>query len=225
MTLCIIKKNLELKKILTFGFIIFSINLHSQIITRYFIEGVDIVDYVTLEICADSLTGINNVKLITEKTTHKNQINIDQLIYVIKSFDYPKDGPLIGKCGNLTFSLINPEFENLKLNDAEIKECSNFKIGNYSYSHINHLDTKIKRSKKTQKEISFRGRQIYSIKWTSNNNYVLTYKRMSDDNLKTLIGQKIEVEIIKLIENNGYVYKSISPNGIEFFGAIYKSEK
>ena len=193
--------------------------------TRYFIDGVDIVDYVTLEICADSINGITNVKLIKEKTTHKNQSNIDQLVDYIKTFNYPKDGPLIGRCGNLTFSFINPEFENLKLNEKEIEQCSKFRIGNFSYHHINHLDTKIKRRKKTQKEISYKSRQIYSINWTSNSTYTLTYKRMSDDNLKTLIGEKIEVEILKLLDNDGYVYKSTSPKGIVYYGAIYKSKK
>lgn len=193
--------------------------------TRYFIDGVDIVDYVTLEICADSINGITNVKLIKEKTTHKNQSNIYQLVDYIKTFDYPKDGPLIGRCGNLTFSFINPEFENLKLNEKEIEQCSKFRIGNFSYHHINHLDTKIKRRKKTQKEISYKSRQIYSINWTSNSTYTLTYKRMSDDNLKTLIGEKIEVEILKLLDNDGYVYKSTSPKGIVYYGAIYKSKK
>lgn len=193
--------------------------------TRYFIDGVDIVDYVTLEICADSINGITNVKWIEKKTTHKNQSNIDQLVDFIKTFDYPKDGPLIGRCGNLTFSFINPEFENLKLNENEIKECSKFRLGNYSYHHINHQETKIKRRKRIQKEKSFKSRQIYSINWTSNSTYTLTYKRMSDDNLKTLIGEKIEVEILKLLDNDGYVYKSTSPKGIVYYGAIYKSKK
>ncbi|TBN00930.1 hypothetical protein EYD45_13995 [Hyunsoonleella flava] len=214
-----------MKKILLFGFIIVSINLHSQIMTRYFIEGVEIVDYVTLEICADSINGINNVELIAEKTTHKNQANIDQLVNYIKSFDYPKDGPLIGRCGNLAFSFMNPEFENLKLNENEIEECSKFRLGNYSYHHINHQDTKIKRRKKMQKEKSYKSRQIYSINWTSNSTYTLTYKRMSDDNLKNLIGEKIEVEILKLLDNDGYVYRSTSPKGIVYYGAIYKSKK
>ncbi|WP_229720526.1 hypothetical protein [Winogradskyella helgolandensis] len=193
--------------------------------TRYFIEGVEIVDYVTLEICADSINGINNVELIAKKTTHKNQANIDQLVDYIKSFDYPKDGPLIGRCGNLTFSFMNPEFENLKLNENEIEECSKFRFGNYSYHHINHQDTKIKRRKKIQKEKSYKSRQIYSINWTSNSTYTLTYKRMSDDNLKNLIGEKIEVEILKLLDNDGYVYRSTSPKGIVYYGAIYKSKK
>ena len=193
--------------------------------TRYFIEGVEIVDYVTLEICADRINGINNVELIAKKTTHKNQANIDQLVNYIKSFDYPIDGPLIGRCGNLTFSFMNPEFENLKLNENEIEECSKFRLGNYSYHHINHQDTKIKRRKKSQKEISYKSRQIYSINWGSNSTYTLTYKRMSDDNLKTLIGEKIEVEIIKLLDKNGYIFKSTSPKGIVYYGAIYKSQK
>ncbi len=132
---------------------------------------------------------------------------------------------MIGRCGNLTFSFINPEFENLKLNENEIKECSKFRLGNYSYHHINHKETKIKRRKRIQKEKSFKSRQIYSINWTSNSTYTLTYKRMSDDNLKTLIGKKIEVEILKLLDNDGYVYKSKSPKGIVYYGAIYKSKK
>lgn len=223
--LCIIKTNRELNKILLFGLFLFSINVHSQIMTRYFIDGVDVVDYVTLEICADSTNGIIKVKLIAEKTTHKNQFNIDQLVDYIKSFDYPKDGPLIGRCGNLTFSFINPEFENLKLNEKEIEECSKFRTGNFSYHHINHQNTKIKRRKKIQKEISHKSRQIYFINWTSNSTYTLTYKRMSDDNLKALIGETIEVEILKLLDNDGYVYKATSPNGIVYHGAIYKSKK
>ena len=215
----------NLKKIVCFGiFLILSFNLHSQILTRYFIEGVENVDYVTLEICVDSIHGINKVKLIEEKTTHKERLNIDYIIEYIKVFNYPKDGPLMNKCGELTFTFINPEFEKMKLKDYETKECSKFRLGDYNYQHINFTNTKIKRGKRIQKEISHRGRQIYDIKWTSNSTYILTYKRMSEDSFKSLIGKQIDVEIIKLIDDNGYVYKSTSPNGMIYYGVIYKSD-
>ncbi|MGS2727985.1 hypothetical protein ACU8DI_15370 [Psychroserpens sp. BH13MA-6] len=211
-----------MKKILFFITLFISYYSYSQISTRHFIDGVEIVDYVTFELCADSISGINQVKLIKEKTNHKVQANIDGIIDFLKNFDYPKNGPLVGRCGVLTFSLINPEFENIELTDTEKKECLKFRKGQYEYHHINHKSTKVKRGKRIQKEKSHRGNQIYKIFWTSDSTYDLVYYRMSDDKLKYLIGKKIKVEILKLIGDNGYVYRSTNPNGVTYYGALYK---
>ncbi|WP_025668134.1 hypothetical protein [Aquimarina megaterium] len=192
--------------------------------TRYLIENVDIVDYVTLELCADISNGINSVNVVEERTTHKTKNNINKLIDYLKSMEYPKDGPLIDKCRNLTFSFINPSFDKMKLDVQDCDECTKYKYGKYNYHHINYKNTKIKRNRRIQKEIGEKDRQIYKIEWTSNCSYILTYQRMSEPKLRSLIGGKIEVEIIKLLENNGYVYRSIDTKGIVRYGAIYKSD-
>ncbi|WP_422104713.1 hypothetical protein [Winogradskyella sp.] len=213
-----------MKKVLFFTILIISNYSYSQISTRHFIKGVEIVDYITFELCADSISGINQVELVKEKTNHKIQANIDLMIDFLKNFDYPKDGPLVGRCGVLTFSLINPEFENIELTDSEKKQCLKFRKGKYEYHHINHKSTKVKRGRRIQKEKSYRGNQIYKIVWTSDSTYDLIYHRLTNDKLKYLIGEKIKVEIIKLIGDNGYVYRSTSPNGVVYYGALYKSK-
>lgn len=214
-----------MKVILLLICIICTYNTHSQINTRYFLDDVELIEYVTLEVCADSINGVHTTNLIKEKTTYTNQSNINGLMEFLKNEPYPQDGYLIDTCGNITFSFINSKFENLTLNEEECQKCEKFKKGEYNYSHINFQDVTIKRRGNVQKEMTKKNKQTYDLKWISNCSYVLTYKRFSQAHLRKLIGEQIDVEIIKYVDENTYVYRAKDFKGIIRFGIINRLPK
>jgi len=79
------------------------------------------------------------------------------------------------------------------------KECHKFRIGEFSYSEKNRSE-KIVRTDSLQIETNpNNGIEIHtSIEWTSECEYVMTYKKILNyENENKLIGKKIYVEIIE----------------------------
>lgn len=79
------------------------------------------------------------------------------------------------------------------------KECSDFKTGTFEYSDQLYNGLTVVRTDSTQIEISKKnGLEIHSsIKWIDDCNYVLTITKVLNDNLDSIIGKKITVEIIE----------------------------
>lgn len=198
------------KKILIFGFFIFNFG-YSQVQKKFFVEDVKSVEYVTVNFCVNDDAKISEVTLVADKTTYDNKFNIQQLREYLLKVQYYPDSKLKNNCYDSTFEFINLNYENKSLTQEECKACEKFKKGNYQYQHILYQDTKIKRRRKVQREISDNDKQIYNIKWISECHYVLTYKRMTEPRLKHLTGKEIDVKIIDILDDKSYVYKS-KPN-------------
>ena len=197
-----------MKKTIVFAFLIATSLMFGQVQKKFFVEDVKDIEYVTVNFCVDNDAKISEVTIVKEKTTYENEYNIEQLRQYLLGVQYYPDSKLKNNCYDSTFEFINYEYENKSLNETECKACEKFKTGIYQYKHVLYRDTKIKRKRKVQREIFKGGKQIYYIKWISDCHYVLTYKKMTEPRLKHLIGKEIDVQIIDVLEDGSYVYRS-----------------
>jgi len=87
---------------------------------------------------------------------------------------------------------------------AQEKKCTDFKIGKFVYSKPEYKRFKVTRTETTQIEIdSVTGIVLEgSIEWKSECAYELTYTKISNQNMSSMIGQKLKSEIIKISGNN-----------------------
>ncbi len=96
---------------------------------------------------------------------------------------------------------------------AQEKKCADFKVGKFEYSDPRFSEWKVSRTDSTQTEINTKsGIEIYSsIKWKSDCEYVLTYKKVLNSGTDTndIIGKTIEVEIVETTPDS-YTCKSKS---------------
>ncbi len=175
---------------------------------KFFVEDVKSVEYVTVNFCVNNEAKISEVTIVADKTTYENKYNIEQLRQYLLGIQYYPESKLKNNCYDSTFEFINSSYEKKSLTKDESNACEKFKTGVYEYKHVLLKGTKIKRKRKVQRELGKEGKQIYDIKWLSDCTYVLTYKRMAEQPLKHLIGKEIQVEIIDILEDQSYVYRS-----------------
>jgi len=96
---------------------------------------------------------------------------------------------------------------------AEEKNCQKFKTGEFMYES-GQGPLEIVRTETHQNEINpNNGIDVYStVEWISDCQYVLTYEKITnhpDDDVGSLIGQKVYVEILETKENR---YKARAKN-------------
>ncbi len=200
-------------------------SVFGQVQKKFFVEDVESLEYVTVKFCVDNEAKVSEVTVIKNKTTYNNDYNIEQLRQYVLGIQYYPDSKLKNNCYESTFEFINDKYEKKSLSEAECKACEKFKSGLYKYRHVLYQDFKIKRKRKIQREITKQEKQIYDIKWLNDCTYVLTYKRMTEKRLKHLIGKEIHVEIIDILDNGDYLYRS-KPNFEEKidYGVIQRVE-
>ena len=196
------------KNILLFSALLVFYNSYGQVQKKFFVEDAKSIEYVTVNFCVNNEAKISDVTIVADKTTYENKNTIEQLRQYLLGVQYYPDSKLINNCYDSTFEFINHKYENKTLNEEECEACEKFETGIYKYQHVLYQDTQIKRKRKIQREIFKGGKQIYFIKWYSNCHYVLIYKKMSEPRLKHLIGNEIDVEIIDVLDDGSYVYKS-----------------
>lgn len=185
-----------------------SSTIYGQVQKDFFVEDVESIEYVTVNFCVDNDAKISKVTIVKDKTTYKNAYSIEQLSQYLLGIQYYPNSKLKNNCYDSTFTFINSKYEKKSLDTAACNACEKFRIGLYKYKNVLYPDTKIKRKRKVQRELTEGDKQIYAIRWLSNCTYVLTYKRMTVPRLKHLIGKEIHVEIIDILENGSYVYRS-----------------
>ncbi|MGH1385815.1 hypothetical protein [Kordia sp.] len=200
-----------------------SLTLTGQVQKKIFVNDIQGVEYVTVNFCVDNEAKISKVTIDKDKTTYKNEENIKLLREYLLGIQFYSDSKLKNNCYDSTFTYINYKYEDKSLSKEECYACEKFKTGLFGYEHVLYQGVKIKRKRKVQKEIGADDKQIYSIKWLSNCTYVLTYKRMTEPRLKHLIGKEIHVEIIDVLKNGSYVYRSTTKfDDIVDYGIIKK---
>ena len=98
---------------------------------------------------------------------------------------------------------------NLNMHSQE-KKCSDYKIGRFTYSNSIYKNWKVLRNKNEQIEtdkvnkIELRA----SINWVSDCEYILIYTKFNDSESHPIVGQKINVKIIK-VENQSIICESV----------------
>ena len=89
------------------------------------------------------------------------------------------------------------------------KDCSDFKTGVFIHKNPDFSNWIILREDSIQTGIDIKdnSKLISSIEWLSDCNYSLTYKEVSENFKDSLIGTKINVNIINVIDN-AYQYET-----------------
>ena len=194
-------------KILLLSLLFFT-TTYAQVQKKFFVNDVATIEYVTVNFCVNNKAQISEVSIVADKTTYDNKSNIEQLRAYLLSIEYYPDSKLKNNCYDSTFEFINSSYKKKSLNKEQCLACKEFKTGLFTYKHVLFEDVIIKRKRRVQKEINTDDKQIYKIEWLSDCTYVLTYKRMTEQRLKHLIGEKIQVEIIDIIDGDSYVFRS-----------------
>ncbi|MCG2612010.1 hypothetical protein LZZ90_10875 [Flavobacterium sp. SM15] len=185
-----------------------SFNLNAQIQNEFYVDDVENIEYLTVNFCVNNEGKTDKVTIIPSKTTYKNQDIINQVVEYRKSIEYYPDTNLKNNCYDFTFNFVNSKLQNSQLNENDIKLISNFKSGKFKYSGIIFPNATITRTNEYQ--IEQNGNEVfkYKIEWTNPYSYTITYLEVNQKEYEYLIGEKINVEIIKIVNPKKYIYKS-----------------
>lgn len=198
-----------MNKILLYIICSISIVAKAQVKTRYYLDNIDTVEYLTLNFCVDSIGKTSKVSLVKDKSTFKDQDIITKIVAYRKSIEYFENTKLKNNCYDQTFEFINSKYEK-KTTTSE--DCKNFKKvfrkGNFQYFDPRYKDVKIKRRKNKQIEKSKDSKLVFKIDWISDYEYNLTYLKVSKKEYEYLIGEVINVKVLEILENGNYIYKS-----------------
>jgi hypothetical protein len=195
---------------------------YSQIQNEFYVDDVDVIEYVTINVCIDDKGDASKVTLVSENTTYKNQQNIDRIIEYGKSIAYRPDSELRNNCYDFTFQFVNIEYQNKELSDSECKKCDIYKKGEFRYVDTLYSDTKIIRRKGIQIEKNDNLKMEFKIDWQSPCEYSLTYLNVSQKEAEYLLGETINIKIIGILENGDYVYYSNLNDQTKITGVIKK---
>lgn len=195
-------------KILAFVFFLFCLGTNAQIQQEFFADDVNNIELLTVNFCIDNYGKTSSVTILPEQTTYKNQANINQVVEYRKSIEYYPDSKLRNNCYDYTFRFVNPKYKNKKIEDSKISMCKEFKNGTFKYNDDSFPNLTIERDHNYQTEKSHDHFSKYKIDWINDTNYVLTFLEVSDKDSSYLIGEKIYVEIIDILDDGSYVYKS-----------------
>ncbi len=191
---------------------------------QFYVDDVDVVEFVTLNYCIDKNGKTKQVTVVPEKTSYKNSENIKAIVKYRKNIIQLPDSKLRNNCYDYTFNFVNKKYQNIHLDVNKYSNCERFKQGIFKYKSLVYPNTTIERTKDFQIERDDKWFAKYKIEWETPTKYILTYLEVSDEQSKYLLGEKIYVEIIDILENGDYVYKSNLLNRTFNFGVISKKE-
>ncbi len=198
----------------------FSLSLCCQ---TYYVSDVDTMETVVIDYCVMDDGSIENAHVNYDNSTYDNLAAKIKALEDFKSFDFNKAKLVRDSCSSFVFRFLNEKYRYSKLDSMRYSECHKYRKGRFQY-HKPNDDVLIKRGKKNQIERDLRTGEIlkYQINWISDFEYELIYKKLPSKDLEYLIGQKIYVEIIDIVDSGGYVYRSRTENGRELVSVIYK---
>ncbi len=209
-----------MRKIIFLIFILQSSLSFSQIQQYFFVDDVEVVEYLYVKICIGENGETTSVTEIPERTTYKNKEIIQQIIDYRKGIDFLIGSKYTKQCFDYPFTIVSSKYKSLEMNDNAC--VTGFEKGKYKYVNPEYQDVKIKRRKTKQIEKTKNLKFVYKIDWISPCNYVLTYLKVSKPEYEYLIGQKIDVKIIDILKNGNYVYYSNLSDRTYVFGEMKK---
>lgn len=209
-----------MKKI-TLVFILFSISKLVSAQNNYFVNDVQYVNDVEIDFCIDSIGRVYDVQVNKDFTDYNNNEVIQEIIIKMQELSIP-NVELYNDCHKELFTFINDSLQFSKIEEKDFKHLEKYRIGKFSYAAPRLRSIKIIRKKNKQIEKEEDGVYSYEINWIAPNLYTLKYLEVGNKQLEYLIGELIEVEIIRIIDENSYVYRS-RIKGIQLYGIIKKT--
>ena len=209
-----------MKKIIFLLLILGALPGFSQIQQVFFVDDIEVIENLWVEICIGENGETLSVTEIPERTTYKNKEIIQQIIDYRKEIDFLPTTKYKNSCFDYPFNIVSSKYESLEMTNADCEK--DFRIGQFRYLNPEYKDVIIKRRKNKQIEKTKDLKLVYEIEWISPCNYVLTYTKVSEPEYEYLIGQKIDVKIIDVLENGNYVYYSNLSDRTYVFGEMKK---
>lgn len=199
-----------MKKLILLGFLLFSFCVKSQT----FVKDIDRVAVVVIDYCVDKNGKRYNETINQEKTTYKDEgwklgclesFKKAQLVYPMK---------MTNDCWQHVYHFVNEELKTRSLPKNEQKKCKTFHKGKYKYHSPAYSNTKIirRKNKQIEKSPDKDQRQVYKINWIDDHIYTLRSLKLPLEKDKHKIGKVVYVEIIEIIDEDTYVYKSYFKN-------------
>lgn len=190
-----------------------------------FVEDVEKVENVVITYKVDSIGKRYDVKIDSNLTTYHNVGWQKGCLEHFMNGELKYPMRMLNKEWRAVYYFVNPKYKTSSLENKDIQRCKQFRKGEFKYVDPAYNQTRILRRRKRQIE---KGgykdqRQVYKIDWTDDNKYVLTTLKLPLHRDKEKIGNRIEVEIIEILEDNSYLYRSSSSHSEKLiFGVIKK---
>lgn len=169
-----------------------------------FVDYVDQIEYVTFQLHFDSISKLNNINLIKELTTLQDSLKIEEIKANIYASNYKTN--FKDKSFKLSFRLINEDYKNLKISKEDKKLVQKyFKNGKFK-DKIPWHKTIFTREENVQYSDYKDIHSEYSVEWYNDYSYTLTLIQ-KDVKEKLKIGDKLYIEILKVLDNKNYLFK------------------
>ena len=137
-----------MRKIIFLIFILQSSLTFSQIQQYFYVDDVEVVEYLYVKICIGENGETTSVTEIPERTTYKNKEIIQQIIDYRKGIDFLKGSKYSNKCFDYPFTIVNSKYQSLEMTNADC--LADFGKGKYRYINPEYQDVRIKRRKRKQ---------------------------------------------------------------------------
>ena len=181
--------------------------------SQTFVDDVEHISYVVLDYCVDAEGQRYDIKINQDKTTYHDEGWQQGCIDHFKKIDWT---PIeqANDCFIYVYEFINSEYEfyvHSPATDTEKQaKCKAFHKGTYKYQNPWFSNTKIVRRKHKQieKNSTQEGNQIYGILWADDCYYTLEALKMPPVKGIHEIGTLINVEIMAVLNDSTYIYRS-----------------
>lgn len=175
----------------------------------YFVKDVENISYLRIRFCLDSNGKVDSIGVIDNKSDYKNQEVISNILLKFRQLTLPDTGSVRNNCHEETFIFINQVLKYCSLNPDELKQLETFKVGKFKYLGPIYDSSLIVRTEKEQVETTGENVSRFEITWVEPNIYTLKFVEMGIKGWENTIGETMAVEIIKLIDANTYVFRSM----------------
>jgi len=197
----------------------------SKLTAQVFVDDIEKVAIVVIDYCVDENGKTYNESVSNEKSTYTNE---DWRLGCLESFK--KAGlrqpmKMANQCWQYVYTFINSEYKTKKLAEEDKIKCEIFRKGIYSYDSKAYNQTKIKRKKRKQVEVSpiKNQRLVYKIDWPEDNVYTLKTLKVTLEKDKDKVGDTIHVEIIEVLDDSSYMYRANFIGDTKYnYGVIHK---
>ena len=170
-----------------------------------YVDYVKEIEHVTFQLQFDSINKLESIKLLNELTTLQDSLKIEKLKEKFNNLNYKSD--FKGKSVRLTFRLINEEFRDLKISKKDKKLVQKyFKNGKFLYK-LPWSKTVFTRNGNVQYSDLEDQHCEYSVEWYNEYTYTLTLIKKNNPFEKLNIGDKLYIEIIKVLDDKNYLFQ------------------
>lgn len=194
-------------------------------VCQTFVDDVEKVENVVITYKVDSIGKRYDVKIDSDLTTYHNVGWQKGCVEHFMNGELKYPMRMLNEEWRAVYYFVNPKYKTSSLENEDIQRCKQFKKGEFKYVDAAYNQTRILRRRKRQieKEGYKDQRQVYKIDWVADNKYVLTTLKLPLHKDKEKIGNRIEVEIIEILDDNSYLYRSSSTYSDKLvFGVIKK---